>query len=129
MASTAKASVKVFFNLVVLQLLGKQISVEEQKHTKPRSLKNTKTNNQKPGKRHPTNNRGQGGTDFKESPALQRFLCVIKGETCRWQNRTFTATRQQAGNQTKNTSKAATLTIYRGIGGRFLEESGAWINP
>ena len=58
MASTAKASVKVFFNLVVLQLLGKQISVEEQKHTKPRSLKNTKTNNQKPGKRHPTNNRG-----------------------------------------------------------------------
>ena len=62
MASTAKASVKVFFNLVVLQLLGKQISVEEQKHTKPRSLKNTKTNNQKPGKRHPTNNRGQGGT-------------------------------------------------------------------
>ena len=56
MASTAKASVKVFFNLVVLQLLGKQISVEEQKHTKPRSLKNTKTNNQKPGKRHPTNN-------------------------------------------------------------------------
>ena len=52
--------------------------------------------------------------NIKKHDAFIALGCVIKGETCRWQNRTFTATQQQAGNQTKNTSKAATLTIYRG---------------
>ena len=94
-----------------------------------------KPSHRKPSKRHPTNNRGKSAEPVSTNKViiLRIFLrgdspcsICVWSVTCRWQNRTFTATRRSVSRQPnqEHIQSWETSTSYQGMGswGAVIQE-------